>query len=420
MDRYLGQALRQPSLPSQALGLFTEALSRRTAQRIVDRVSSGLEHSISVAAPSGHVLASSDARLVGVHAAIAVAAIAGGDLVKDEHQQPGGLSVPLVYADRIVGAIIIDDTSQHAHDIARVAKTLAELIIHQTTVLDHLPQQAWARDTFLSDLVHHRLDGAQDVPAQAAAILHIDPHAPRVVVAVDLRKLIDRLAAQEAPATALLQIAHQFRVEQIQQQLIEVARCIFLPSAADIFGFVDGRVLIVLAPIDPAAPEPRRRQLVDDTQRFLDQLESQSCGTASAGIGRSYGGWQETARSFDEARYALDTGAALFGPGRVYLVDALGAASFVGNADPALKRDLARHLLGSLDSEHDLRTTLETFLRSNLSPSVTAAALHIHRHTLTYRLDKIARLTGCDPREFEAAVRFYVALLTERLHGYCS
>jgi carbohydrate diacid regulator len=101
----------------------------------------------------------------------------------------------------------------------------------------------------------------------------------------------------------------------------------------------------------------------------------------------------------------------------VYLSDALGAASFVGNADPALKRELARHLVGPLDVDPDLRITLETFLRSNLSPSVTAEALHIHRHTLTYRLDKIARLTDCDPREFEAAVRFYVALLAERIHA---
>jgi len=395
-------------------------LSGRTAQRIVDRVSSGLEHAISVAEPSGRVLASSDARLIGVHASIALAAIAHGDLVKDEHQQPGGLSVPLVYTDRVVGAIIIDDTSQYAHDIARVAKTLAELIIHQTTVIEHLPRQAWARDKFLSDLVHRRLNGAQDVPAQEAAILHIDPHVPRVVVAVDLGETIDRLAAQETPATALLQIAHQLRIEQIQQQLIEAAQCILLPSMADVFGFVDGRVLVVLAPVDPAAPDPRRRQLADDTQRLLTQLEARSGGKASAGIGRYSGGWQEIARSFDEARSALDTGVALFGPGHVYLTDALGAANFVGNADPALKRDLAQRLLGPLDIEQNLRTTLETFLRSNLSPSVTAAALHIHRHTLTYRLDKITRLTGCDPREFEAAVRFYVALLTERIHGHRS
>ena len=369
--------------------------------------------------PSGRVLASSDARLVGVHAAIAVAAVARGDLITDDHQQPGGLSVPLIYTDRVVGAIIIDDASPYAHDIARVAKTLAELIIHQTTVIEHLPQQAWARDTFLSDLVHRRFDGAQDVAAQQAAILQIDLHVPRVVIAVNVGDIVERFAAQDIRATALLQIAHQLRVEQIQQQLVEAAQRSFGASMGEIFGFVDGRILVVLAPVDPAAPDARRRHLTDDTQRLLEQLQSQSGGTASAGIGQYYEGWQELARSFDEAHYACATGAALYGPGRVYLTDDLGAATFVGNADPTLKRELARHLLGPLADEPDLRTTLETYLRSNLSPSVTAAALHIHRHTLTYRLDKIARLTGCDPRAFEAAVRLYVAVLTERIHG-CS
>ena len=78
------------------LGVFAVELSRRTAQRIVDRVSSGLEYAISVADLAGRVLASSDPGLVGMHAPIAVAAITRSDLVKDEHQQPGGLSVPLV------------------------------------------------------------------------------------------------------------------------------------------------------------------------------------------------------------------------------------------------------------------------------------------------------------------------------------
>ena len=395
-------------------------LSRRIAQRIVDRVSSGLEYTITVTDLRGRGLASSEPHLVGVHAPIAVAAIAHGQLIKDEHAQPGGLSVPLVYADRLVGAIIIDDVSQYAHDIARVAKTLAELIIHQTAVIEQLPQQAWARDRFLSDLVHRRLDGAPDVAAQEAAILHIDLHVPRVIVVVDVGDTIDRLAAQEAPATALLQIAHQLRVEQIQQQLIETAQGTFAPSMVDVFGFVDGRVLVMLAPIDPATVDHRRQQLAHDTQRLLDQLASQSGGTASGGIGRYYRGWQTIARSFEEARYALETGVALHGPGRVYLSDALGAAAFVGNADPALKRELAWRLLGPLDADQDLRITLETFLRSNLSPSVTAEALHIHRHTLTYRLDKIARLTDCDPRDFEAAVRFYIAVLAERIHTHHS
>lgn len=392
-------------------------LSRRTAQRIVDRVSRGLQHAISVAEPSGRVLASSDARLVGTHAAIAVAAVAHGDLITDEHQQPGGLSVPLIYTDRVVGAIIIDDAAPYAQDIARVAKTLAELIIHQTTVIERLPQQAWARDAFLSDLVHRRFNGAPEMAAQQAAIFQIDLHVPRVVIAVDVGELVERFAAQEIRATALLQIARQLRVEQIQQQLIDAAQRNFGASMGELFGFVDGHVLVVLAPVDPAAPDLCRRHLTDDTQRVLDQLASQSRGAASAGIGRYYQGWQELARSFDEAHYACETGVALHGPGRVYLTDDLGAASFVANADPTLKQELARRLLGPLAGEQDLRTTLETYLRSNLSPSATAEALHIHRHTLSYRLDKIARLTGCDPREFDAAVRLYLAVLTERIHG---
>ncbi len=48
---------------------------------------------------------------------------------------------------------------------------------------------------------------------------------------------------------------------------------------------------------------------------------------------------------------------------------------------------------------------------------MTARTLHIHRHTLAYRLEKIARLTGHDPRIFATAAQFSAALIVQQV-GY--
>ena len=42
---------------------------------------------------------------------------------------------------------------------------------------------------------------------------------------------------------------------------------------------------------------------------------------------------------------------------------------------------------------------------------------HIHRHTLMYRLAKIAQLSGRDPRQFEDAAALYAALLVSNMNG---
>jgi carbohydrate diacid regulator len=70
-------------------------------------------------------------------------------------------------------------------------------------------------------------------------------------------------------------------------------------------------------------------------------------------------------------------------------------------------------LLGPLDQEGDLITTLRVFFEENCHPSSTSDRLAIHRNTLAYRLEKIASLTGLDPRRFDDAIQIRLALLLQ-------
>ncbi len=62
-------------------------------------------------------------------------------------------------------------------------------------------------------------------------------------------------------------------------------------------------------------------------------------------------------------------------------------------------------------SDKELLVTGDCFLKNNLNLSETARELYIHRNTLTYRLDKIERLTGLDVRKFSDAVNFRILLI---------
>ncbi len=66
-------------------------------------------------------------------------------------------------------------------------------------------------------------------------------------------------------------------------------------------------------------------------------------------------------------------------------------------------------------ADEELTGTAEVFLESDLNLSETSRALFIHRNTLSYRLDKIERLTGLDIRKFSDAVTFRVMTILSKL-----
>ena len=57
-----------------------------------------------------------------------------------------------------------------------------------------------------------------------------------------------------------------------------------------------------------------------------------------------------------------------------------------------------------------LLLTLAELFKQNLHLNLTADALQIHRHTLTYRIEKIRELCQLDPLKFEDAIKLQIAL----------
>lgn len=69
-----------------------------------------------------------------------------------------------------------------------------------------------------------------------------------------------------------------------------------------------------------------------------------------------------------------------------------------------LLRLFDRRQLQVLLQNQELKHTLECFFTNNLNLSDAAQKLFIHRNTLIYRLNKIHKATGYDPRSFEDAM----------------
>jgi sugar diacid utilization regulator len=63
----------------------------------------------------------------------------------------------------------------------------------------------------------------------------------------------------------------------------------------------------------------------------------------------------------------------------------------------------------------ELVGTLEAYLAANCHMSATAAAIHAHRHTVAYRLERVRDLTGLDPMQSEDRERLGLGLKAYRI-----
>ena len=63
----------------------------------------------------------------------------------------------------------------------------------------------------------------------------------------------------------------------------------------------------------------------------------------------------------------------------------------------------------------DLVGTLEGYLAANCHMSATATAIHAHRHTVAYRLERVRDLTGLDPMQSEDRERLSLGLKAYRI-----
>jgi purine catabolism regulator len=158
------------------------------------------------------------------------------------------------------------------------------------------------------------------------------------------------------------------------------------------------------------------RELKSVATEFVNRVQTSSPqAEITVGIGRPGVGPAQWYRSQQQARESWRLGKTWRGTSVTYFGD-LGLYQLL----TALGKDVEaarfyRKTLGKLidhDQEHnaELVETLEAFFAGHGNLSQTAGRLHIHRNTLTYRLDRIAEITQLDLNDADARFSLQLAL----------
>ncbi|NMP24228.1 CdaR family transcriptional regulator [Sulfobacillus sp. DSM 109850] len=134
----------------------------------------------------------------------------------------------------------------------------------------------------------------------------------------------------------------------------------------------------------------------------------------TCGIGFPYDGPDGLRKSFEEAHEALTVGRARYGFGTIAHFKDLGLDRFLyGWLESPRSRELAEGLLAPVLAEPnggELIETLRTYLDCMGRRSQAAQMLHIHRNTLTYRIQRLEQLLKLNLDDAAAQLVLQLAL----------
>jgi purine catabolism regulator len=191
----------------------------------------------------------------------------------------------------------------------------------------------------------------------------------------------------------------EINVKQAKVALGEKARC-----------FRSGNSLVILFEMANHSIEDMRRLKKETTQK----LSGQFGGGISLGMGRSCIAADGLKTSFHEAEQALMIGKRLFGEGSASFFGDLGIYRLLLAVGVNELKSFYQESMGYLeeyDREHggELVHTLEEILKYP-TISETAQALHVHRNTLLYRIQRIQEISNVNLDDGENRLAFYLAL----------
>lgn len=241
------------------------------------------------------------------------------------------------------------------------------------------------------------------------------------------REFVDDLLGGRAESEALHERAarfgfnlagdHRVAAGRTRRSLVD-AGPIHSRVEAEVLARFGGRDVVVatkeglLVCVFPPAADP-----VPDFGRLLEESGE---GPWQVGVGRVHAGPGGVVRSLEEAREALDLATRLGITATVVPFEALLPYRLLAG-DPRLLAEVVEAVLGPLRATRGgagpLIDTLEAFFAASGNVSATARRLHLSPRAVSYRLDRIARLTGHAPTDPEDRFVLELAVRGRRLVG---
>ena len=154
---------------------------------------------------------------------------------------------------------------------------------------------------------------------------------------------------------------------------------------------------------------------------IVDNMHTEAMVKVRVGYGNRVHNLQDIAKSYQEAKMALEVGRIFYAERETIAYSLLGIGRLIYQLPIPLCKMFIKEIFEAKspdDFDEETLTTINKFFENSLNVSETSRQLYIHRNTLVYRLDKLQKSTGLDLRVFEDAITFKIALMVVKYMKY--
>ncbi|MFF0016611.1 CdaR family transcriptional regulator [Streptomyces sp. NPDC005374] len=382
-------------------------LSPSLAQEIAGDTSAVIGYNVLITDAEGVVIGSGDRSRVGTFHEASVEVMRTKEAATHNASQAQllrgvrpGVTLPLVAGGQAVGTVGITGTPAQVRRFGLLVKRQTEILLRESVMLRSRLLAERAAEKLLADLASYDPEVIEAGSlAFRAADLGFDLRLRRIAVAFEVT------APPRAPRRD---------IGLVRSEILRTVREVFADPQDLVAATAPGRVGVLhrLASRRPVDSVPL------DCRRVIDAIAARDGLAARAGIGEPAATVDALHHSYQDACEALRLGTRRPDGPLVHPISDLRVHQLLTALGQPARTRLVDSTTAQLRTQPDwptLRDTITAWCESGYNLVRTAAALHIHRNTVVYRMNKIEQLTGRPLRDHHTTLALYLACLTDHL-----
>lgn len=192
--------------------------------------------------------------------------------------------------------------------------------------------------------------------------------------------------------------------------ILETVKNLFADRNKDFVTELDEQNIILIKNAEEIKSEADAEKLA---KMLVDNLHTEAMIRVRVGYGNLIEKLPDIAKSYQEAKMALEVGRIFYAEDETISYSRLGIGRLIYQLPMSLCEMFIKEIFGDrqLNLDEETKVTIQRFFENNLNISETARQLYIHRNTLVYRLERLQKLIGLDIRVFEDAMTFKIAMM---------
>lgn len=376
-----------------------DILSVELAKSIVERTMNVVSYNINIMNELGVIIASGDKERIGtIHEGAIIALQRKSEFNVSENQSKklngvyAGTNLVIEFQDKVVGVIGITGKPKEVLGYGKLIKMTAEMMIEQENVLRELEWNNRMKEEMMLALIYNKQD----------SFLLLEEYVKKF-----------KIPYNHAMVIFIVEVNIKDNPENIDQnmsnEMISLLEGTFKESVAAV---INSKSIVLLHKC--LSSNNKIENYTERLNQVSEKIYNKVGIKVKISTGKIYDKLDNMYKSFDIARDTLLFGKKIYPNENIYNFDSLKCEMLFSQKNENWKineLEETYQLLTLNDKSGVLRETLKVLIDEDGELNNVSSRLFIHRNTLSYRLNKIYKLTNRNPRSYTELFWLYSAII---------